>query len=99
MGIVDLIGFKWKLNKPFLTRTEQQILKKLRASGRLSSFRVTECERVLATGERCSNEVPIILDDETKKPLKRFCSERCFNLTEQDNEDEDDGDDTEDNDA
>lgn len=92
MGIVDLIGFKWKLNKPFLTKTEGQILKKLRASGRLSSFRVSECE-----AEGCANEVPIILDD-AKKPIKRFCSERCFKSIEQE-DDEDDGDDTEDNDA
>lgn len=97
MGVVDLLGFKWKLNKPYMTPTERQLLKKLRTHGRLSSFRVSQCEAIREDGERCPNEVPIIKDDKTNKMIKRFCSEKCFNSTE-DGED-DDGDDTEDNDT
>lgn len=101
MPFIDTYGFKWKLDKPWLTPAERKLFKKLRASGKVTLFRVNICEGK-PDGQRCDQEVPKIQDDkDPSKYLKRFCSEACYQSiqVDQDDEGEDDDADSADDDA
>lgn len=78
---------RWKLSTRWMTSAEQIELKRLRASGKVSAFRIRTCAG--EPGGGCDEEVPLV-DDDDGQPLKSFCSKRCYDSKHLDEDDDDD---------
>jgi hypothetical protein len=79
---------KLDLTKPYLTRLEAKRFKESVQWGAISPFRMRRCEGVLNMDSEvkplapCLQDIPSVYDDKDGQPLKRYCSERCYNDTE-----------------
>lgn len=79
MSALD-VGFKWKLNTPYLTEGEVTVFKRARKNGAITAFRCTICQgyKDAERKVKCEEDVPRIIDDETGELLKRFCNKTCW---------------------
>jgi hypothetical protein len=77
-------GFKWNLSVRYLTAPEVAEFKRLKQSGAITVFRLARCLN-------CGGDIPKVEDNGAL--VKEYCTKKCYDAKNPNDEDEDDADD------